>query len=70
VVLAAAAIALVLWKAPHTPAGFAAGVTLVTTLFFAFSQQAFCNYYYFTIATACWAIAAARLPEPRTSHAR
>ena len=52
-------IALVLWKAPRTPAGFAIGVTLVTTLFFAFSKQAFANYYYFTIATACWAIAAA-----------
>lgn len=57
-----AAVALVLWKAPRTPAGFAAGTTLVMALFFAFSRQAFCNYYYFTIATACWAIAATRIP--------
>jgi hypothetical protein len=63
-VVGAAVIALVLWKAPRTPAGFAAGVTLVTTLFFAFSKQAFANYYYFTIGTSCWAIAAAQLPEP------
>ena len=62
-VVGVAAIALVLWKAPRTPAGFAAGVTLVTALFFAFSKQAFCNYYFFTIGTACWAIAAARLPK-------
>jgi hypothetical protein len=58
--IALAAIALVLWKAPRSPAAFAAGVTLVTTLFFAFSKQAFCNYYYFTIAIACWSIAAAK----------
>src|SRR5271165_1504950 len=62
-------IALVLWKAPRTPAGFAAGVTLVTALFFAFSKQAFANYYYFTIATACWAIAAAEIVERRFSAA-
>ena len=62
-VLAVAAVVLVLRKAARTPAAFAAGVTLVTALFFAFSQQAFCNYYYFTIGTACWAIAAARMPR-------
>jgi hypothetical protein len=60
--VAGAAIALAWWKAPRTPAGFAAAVTLVTALFFAFSQQAFANYYFFTIGTACWAIAAAELP--------
>ncbi len=62
-IVGAAAVALVLWKAPRTPTGFAMGVTLVTTLFFAFSKQAFANYYYFTIATACWAIAACAAPE-------
>jgi hypothetical protein len=61
--------ALVLWKAPRTPAGFAMGVTLVTTLFFAFSKQAFANYYYFTIATACWAVVAAEPVERRFSAA-
>jgi len=60
--VAAAAAALVLWKGTRSPAGFAAGVTLVTTLFFAFGKQAFCNYYYFTIGTACWSLAAANLP--------
>ncbi len=65
--IALAAIALVLWKAPRSPAAFAAGATLVATLFFAFSKQAFCNYYYFTIATACWAIAAAKPPDRQTS---
>ena len=62
-----AAIALVLRKAPRTPAAFAAGAALVATLFFAFSKQAFCNYYYFTIATACWSIAVAQPPRPETS---
>lgn len=59
--VAIVAIALALWKAPRSPAGFAAGVTLTTTLFFAFSKQAFANYYYFTIATACWAVASAKV---------
>ncbi len=66
--LAAGAIALAWWKAPRTPACFAAAVTLVTALFFAFSQQAFANYYFFTIGTACWAIAAAELPEAGTAR--
>ena len=64
-----AAIAVVLWKAQRSPAGFAAGTTLVTTLFFAFSKQAFCNYYYFTIAMACWSIAAAKPLSPQISDA-
>jgi hypothetical protein len=33
---------------------------VVFLLFFAFNKQAFCNYYYFEIATACWAAVAAR----------
>ena len=61
VIVGAAAVTLVLWKAPRTPPAFAAGVTLVTALFFAFSKQAFCNYYFLTIGTACWAIAATDL---------
>lgn len=66
--IALAAIALVLWKMPRSPAAFAAGFTLVTTIFFAFSKQAFCNYYYFTIATACWSIAAASSPSAQESQ--
>jgi len=56
------AIALSLWRVPRSPAGFAGALTLVTALCFAFNKQAFCNYYYFTIATACWSIAATTLP--------
>jgi hypothetical protein len=52
------AIALALWKCPRTPAGFAAAVTLFDLVFFAFNKQAFTNYYYFVIVTACWAMAA------------
>jgi hypothetical protein len=69
-VVAAAAVGLLLWKAPRTPAGFAASVTLTTTLFFAFSKQAFANYYYLTIAMACWAIAAAQVSFPETGSQR
>ena len=60
---AGAAIALALWRAPRTPAGFAAASALVFLVFFAFSKQAFTNYYSFVIGTLCTAAAAARLPE-------
>ncbi|MGD0464347.1 MAG: hypothetical protein ABSB74_17830 [Tepidisphaeraceae bacterium] len=60
----ALAIALGLRRAVHSPAGFAAAATLVHLAFFAFNKQAFCNYYYFVIATACWSIAAARIAHP------
>jgi hypothetical protein len=52
------AIAFALWRCPRTPAGFAAAVTFVYLIFFAFNKQAFANYYYFLIATACWSAAA------------
>ena len=58
-----ASIVLALWRGTRSPAGFAAAVTLVSAFFFAFNKSAFCNYYYFAIATACWSIAAAKLPE-------
>jgi hypothetical protein len=51
------AIAFALWRCPRTPAGFAAAVTIVYLVFFAFNKQAFCNYYYLVIATACWSAA-------------
>jgi hypothetical protein len=54
-------------RSPRTPAGFAAALTLVCLLFFAFSKQAFCNYYYFTIATAFWAVAAANCATEETT---
>jgi len=57
-------IPLSLRRLPSSPAGFAAAVTVVHLLFFAFNKQAFCNYYYFVIATACWSIAAANISNP------
>jgi hypothetical protein len=47
-----------LWRCPRTPAGFAATVGMVLAVFFAFNKQAFCNYYYFAIASFCCAISA------------
>jgi hypothetical protein len=55
-------IPLSLRRLSSSPAGFCAAVTAVHFFFFAFNKQAFCNYYYFVIATACWAIAAANFP--------
>jgi hypothetical protein len=63
-------IPVCLRRVASSPAGFAAAVTLVHLLFFAFNKQAFGNYYYFVIATACWSIAAARLPEMQTLNVR
>ncbi len=60
-VVPAAAIALK--KCARTPAGFAAAVTLINLAFFAFNKQAFCNYYFFVIATGCWAIAAMKVEK-------
>jgi hypothetical protein len=56
-------IPVCLRRVTSSPAGFAAAVTVVHLVFFAFNKQAFCNYYYFVIATACWSIAAAKLPQ-------
>jgi hypothetical protein len=67
------ALGLSIWRAPRTPAGFAAAMAMTFTVFFAFSKQAFANYYYFIIATLCSAIAAwtpplpESLPEQRTA---
>jgi hypothetical protein len=57
---AAAAIALVLWRAPT---GFAAASAIVFLIFFAFIKQAFTNYDYFVIGVLCVAAAAARFPD-------
>jgi hypothetical protein len=67
----APAAALAVWRCARTPAGFAAAVTLINFTFFAFNKQAFCNYYYFVIATACWTVAATRIPSgirPSPAH--
>ncbi len=49
---------LALWRAPRTPAGFAASVALLLLLFFGFAKQAFCNYYLLVVSAACCALAA------------
>jgi len=53
--------AFALWRCTRTAAGFAAAMTLVFLLFFAFNKQSFCNYYYFVIATACWTAVASSM---------
>lgn len=58
----AAAIGLACWRAPRTPAGFAAGLALVGLAFFAFNKQAFCHYYYFVLGAMCCGLAATQ-PE-------
>lgn len=55
---AALATALALWRAPRTPAGFAAAIALVYGVFFAFNKQAFVNYYFFVVGAACLAACA------------
>jgi hypothetical protein len=47
-----------LWRSPQTPAGFAAAVALILFVFFAFSKQAFCNYYFLVLGALCCALAA------------
>lgn len=61
-VAAAVATVVALWRAPRTPAGFAASAALVSTAFFAFNKQAFANCYYFVVGGLCAAAAAAELP--------
>jgi hypothetical protein len=56
------AAGLAVWRGARSPAGFAAGVTLINLAFFAFNKQAFCNYYYFVMASSCWVVAATRPP--------
>jgi hypothetical protein len=56
-------IVLVLRHCAHSPAGFAAAVTLTYVTFFAFNKQSFCNYFYFAIGAACWSVAAI-WPQP------
>jgi hypothetical protein len=56
VVLPAAALAW--WRAPRTPAGFAAAFGACLFVFFAFAKQAFCNYYFATFGVLCAAVAA------------
>jgi hypothetical protein len=63
----AVVLALCLWRAPRTPAGFAAATALTYVVFFALNKQAFCNYYSFVVGAWCVAVAAARLPPAHSS---
>lgn len=60
----AVVIALALWCAPRTPAGFAGAIALVYGVFFAFNKQAFANYYYFVVGALCITVAAHVPVEP------
>jgi len=63
------ATALAIWRAPRTPAGFAAAVSLVFFAAVSFNKQAFCNYYYFIVAAlATGAAAADDAPSPALSR--
>jgi hypothetical protein len=70
--VALVAVAVVVWRGRGTPAEFAAASALTLGLFFAFSKQAFCNYYYLVVAAWCCAIAVSQTdtasrgsPDPR-----
>jgi hypothetical protein len=58
-VVLAAMLAFLWWRRQPTPAYFAGAVGVMHLAFFAFSKQAFANYYYFVIAALCWGAAAA-----------
>ncbi|MBI4509380.1 MAG: hypothetical protein HY698_07065 [Deltaproteobacteria bacterium] len=45
------------WRGARTISGFTAGLAATILCFFAFSKQAFCNYYFFIIGAACCAVA-------------
>jgi hypothetical protein len=65
--LALVMVALVLWRAPRTPGGFAGGLGLVMLVFFSVNKQAFCNYYFLVLGAFTCAAAAsypAALREP------
>ena len=53
-----AAALLGIWRAPRTPAGFAAATGFAFMVFFALSKQAFSNYYFFVITCLCASVAA------------
>ena len=48
----------VLRRGERSAAGFSAGVALVFMMFFCLNKFAFCNYYYFIVATLCTSAAA------------
>lgn len=65
-------LVLVLWAGVPTPAGFASGIGVAYLCFFAFNKQAFCNYYFFTLAALAVGIAVTQpggsgTPAPRST---
>lgn len=55
------------WRAPRTPAGFAASVGLTCFLLAAFGKKAFLNYYFLVVAALLTAVAAS-VDEPGDSY--
>jgi hypothetical protein len=69
--LALVMAALVVWRAPRTPGGFAGGVALVMLFFFSVNKQAFCNYYFLVLGALTCAAAASyplALREPASER--
>jgi len=54
-------------RAARTPAGFAVAVSFAYLIFFAFSKQAFCNYYFFIVGVMCCSVAASRYRDEEIS---
>jgi hypothetical protein len=60
--------ALIAWRAPRTPSGFAISFAFMLMAFFAFSRQGGGNYYFAVIGALCCAVAASqRQPGERGS---
>jgi hypothetical protein len=58
-------VGLAWWRAPRTPAGFAAALGVTCFLLAAFGKKAFLNYYYLVVACLLVSVAAAgRVTEP------
>jgi hypothetical protein len=57
-VAAIVALAIAIWRAPRSRAGFAAAVAVTYLCFFALAKQAFGNYYFVPIAAMCCIVAA------------
>jgi hypothetical protein len=66
-VVLAIAIVFSLWRCRRTPADFTAAVAMCYVFFFAFSKQAFLNYYFFVIGALCCAISAMAPRQPAGS---
>lgn len=63
------ALALALWRLPRSPAAYATAVAFTSCVFFAFSKQAFANYYFFIVGALCVAVAATDFGPAEASDA-